>query len=141
MKMTGDSPKTVDAYIDQFQGSTRSSLEIIRRTIKKAAPEAEEKMSWRMPTYAYMGNLVHFAAHSKHIGFYPGPGGIEAFKDRIRAYKWSKGAVQFPLDREMPLALVAEIVEFRMAQNKQKSEEKNQAKPAASNKAPGKSQG
>jgi len=137
--MMGDSPETVDAYIDQFQGSTRSSLESIRKTIKEAAPEAEEKMSWQMPTYVYHGNLVHFAAHTKHIGFYPGPGGIEAFKDRIAAYRWSKGAVQFPLDRDMPLQLIAEIVGFRITENRLEFEEKAKAKMAASNSAAGKS--
>lgn len=137
--MMGDSPETVDAYIDQFQGSKRSSLESIRKTIKEAAPEAEEKMSWQMPTYVYHGNLVHFAAHTKHIGFYPGPGGIEAFKDRIAAYRWSKGAVQFPLDQAMPLELIAEIVGYRIAENRQEFEEKAKAKSAASNSAPGKS--
>lgn len=119
-----DTIKTVDEYIGSFDNAKRERLESIRKTIKEAAPEAEEKISWQMPTYVFHGNLVHFAAQSRHIGFYPGPVAIEAFKDRIRGYKWSKGAVQFPLDKEIPHELIKDIVIFRVVENQSLAEEK-----------------
>jgi uncharacterized protein YdhG (YjbR/CyaY superfamily) len=108
---------TIDEYIAQFAPEIQSRLKELRAEIRKAAPEAREIISWRMPTFALNGNLVHFAAHKNHIGFYPGPGGIEAFKDRFAGYKWSKGAVQFPYSMPLPYDLVSEIVRFRVQKN------------------------
>lgn len=114
----------IDTYIAQFPPETKEKLSALRKTIQEAAPGAKEKISYQMPTFALFGNLVHFAAFKKHIGFYPAPEGIEAFRERLSAYPSSKGAVQFPLDQPLPLALIREIVQFRVAQNTRRAEEK-----------------
>lgn len=108
---------TIDEYIAQFPPEIQEKLERIRSVIKVAAPEAEEKISYQMPTFFLKGNLVHFAAHTKHIGFYPTPSGIEAFEKDLAVYKNAKGSVQFPIDQPMPLQLIAEIVKFRVEEN------------------------
>jgi uncharacterized protein YdhG (YjbR/CyaY superfamily) len=95
-------------------------LESIRTVIKEAAPDAAETISYQMPTFTLQGNLVHFAAFKKHIGFYPTPIGIEAFKDELSVYEGGKGSVQFPLDKPMPLDLIRRIVEFRVRENLEK---------------------
>lgn len=107
----------IDDYIAGFPEHTRNLLEQVREAIRKAAPEAEEKISYAMPTYVLNGNLVHFAGYKNHIGFYPAPQGIEEFKEELSVYKGAKGSVQFPLDKEMPLALIAKIVKYRVKQN------------------------
>lgn len=96
-------------------------MESIRKTIHETAPEATEKISYGMPTFYLNGNLVHFAAFKKHIGFYPAPSGIENFKDKLEEYKTSKGTIQFPFDKEIPYELVSEIVKFRVNENSKKS--------------------
>jgi len=116
--------KTIDEYIATFPKETQSLLKQIRATIKAAAPEAEEKISYQMPTFFLKGNLVHFAAFKNHIGFYPVPTGIEKFKKDLSIYKTTKGAVQFPLDKPLPLELITKIVKFRLAENIRKAEEK-----------------
>lgn len=108
---------SIDEYIALFPVGVRERLKKMRETIRASAPEATEKISYQMPTFYLYGNLVHFAAFKKHIGFYPGANGIEAFRDRLTGYKTSKGTVQFPFDKPLPLALVEEIVRFRAAQN------------------------
>lgn len=110
--------KDIDEYIAAFSGKVQESLVKLRATISKAAPTAEEKMSYAIPTFFLGGkNLVHFAAYENHIGFYPAPAGIAAFTKELKPYKTSKGAVQFPLDKPLPLALIAKIVKFRVSQN------------------------
>jgi uncharacterized protein YdhG (YjbR/CyaY superfamily) len=99
-------------------------LEKIRATIRKAAPDAQETISYQMPTFKFHGNLVHFAAFKKHIGFYPIPSGIEAFKDDLSAYKQGKGSVQFPLEETIPYELISRIVKFRVEENLKKAEAK-----------------
>ena len=99
---------SIDAYIASFPEETRALLEAMRATIRAAAPDAEEKISYQMPTFFLKGNLVHFAAFKHHIGFYPAPRGIEEFKEELSIYKGSKGAVQFPLDQPLPLDLVSQ---------------------------------
>lgn len=111
---------TIDEYIAQFPPEIRIRLESLRKVIREAAPEAGEKISYNMPTFTMNGNLVHFAAHKTHIGFYPTPSGIEAFSDKLSEYKSSKGAVQFPHNKPLPFELIKEIVEFRVSENKQK---------------------
>ena len=96
----------------------------MRRTIHEAAPEAQEKISYQMPTFYLNGNLVHFAAFTHHIGFYPAPQGIEEFEEELSHYKGGKGSVQFPLDQPLPLDLVARIVRFRVSQNTAKAKKK-----------------
>ncbi len=111
-------PKTIDEYIAGFPKDIQSKLQALRTTIRQAAPEAEEALSYQMPTFKLAGkNLVHFAAFKNHIGFYPAPSGIEAFKKELSVYKTSKGAVQFPLDQPLPLKLITRIVKFRVKEN------------------------
>lgn len=107
-------PTTIDEYIAQFPEDVQEILSQIRAVVREAAPQATEKISYQMPTFYLNGNLVHFAAHPRHIGFYPTPAGIEAFKDELSGYKSSKGAVQFPLDRPIPYDLISRIVKFRV---------------------------
>lgn len=108
---------TIDEYIASFSLGVQERLQQIRATIKSAAPDAQEKISYQMPTFYLHGNLVHFAAFKNHIGFYPTPSGIEAFQAELSTYKGAKGSVQFPLDQPLPLDLVRRIVEFRVAEN------------------------
>lgn len=121
---------TIDEYIAQFSPDIQERLHLMRETIKKAAPKATEKISWAMPTFYLNGNLVHFAAAKKHIGFYPGADGIEFFKDRFNNYSFSKGAVQFPFSKPLPVELISEIVHFRVSQNEQLTHEKRVKKEA-----------
>ena len=128
----GESPKqapakvsSVEAYISEFPPAVQEKLREMRQIIREVVPEGTvEKLSWAMPTYDLHGNLVHFAAHKGHVGFYPGADGIEAFKDRFENRKYSKGAVQFPLDQPLPKALIQEIVAFRVKQNQEAFEAK-----------------
>ena len=107
--------RTIDEYIKNFPSDIQDILRRLRQTIKKAAPEATEAISYQMPTFKLKGkNLVHFAAFKNHIGFYPTPSGIEAFKIELTPYTSSKGAVQFPLNEPVPLDLVGRIVSFRV---------------------------
>jgi len=108
---------SIDTYIDQFPNDVQARLQQLRKTILKLAPGATEAMSYQIPTFKLNGNLVHFAAFKKHIGFYPGAAGIAAFQDELAVYKSAKGSVQFPLDQALPLDLVKKIVKFRVAQN------------------------
>ena len=117
MENTKNSYNTIDEYIALFSPDVQQRLQQMRATIRAAAPEAKEKISYQMPTYFLHGNLVHFAAHTQHIGFYPAPSGIEAFQTELSRYKGAKGSVQFPFDQPLPLDLVRRVVEFRVAEN------------------------
>ena len=110
-----------DAYIAAQPATIKEVLELIRGTIKKAAPQAEETISYSMPAFKQNGILVWYAAHSKHIGFYPRASGIEAFKPELSKYTVSKGTIQFPYDKPLPIALIAKIVKFRVAENMEKA--------------------
>ncbi len=114
----------VDSYIAGFPASTQQLLQQVRTAIKKAAPGAEEVISYGMPAYKKDGMLVFFAGYNKHIGFYPTPSGIVNFKKELTGYTCSKGAIQFPIDQPMPLKLVTAIVKFRLAENKEKAASK-----------------
>src|SRR2546423_15286514 len=114
-------PENVEEYIAGFPKETQILLEQIRATIVKAAPEAEEVISYQMPAYKYNGMLVYFAAYKNHIGFYPTASGIEAFKKELSVYKGAKGSVQFPLDKPMPLNLISKIVKFKVKKNLEKA--------------------
>ena len=109
--------KTIDEYIATFPKNVQVMLEDIRQAIRETAPEAEEAISYQMHTFRLNGNLVHFAAYTNHIGFYPTPSAIEAFEGKLSTYKTSKGAVQFPLTELLPIALVKEMVRFRVKEN------------------------
>jgi uncharacterized protein YdhG (YjbR/CyaY superfamily) len=107
----------IDKYIAAFPKDTQELLEQLRATIRKAAPEAEEVISYQMPAFKLQGMLVYFAGHKNHIGFYPGASGIEAFKKELSDYKGAKGSVQFPPDKPLPLGLITKIVKFRVNEN------------------------
>lgn len=109
--------KEIDEYIALFEPAVRDRLSAMRATIQREAPRATERISYRIPTFYLNGNLVHFAAFDRHIGFYPGPSGIAAFDDALARFKRAKGSVQFPHDEPLPLDLVADIVRFRVAEN------------------------
>lgn len=107
----------VGEYISGCAKEIQPLLNEIRKAISETAPDAVEKISYKMPTYYLKGNLVHFAAQSRHIGFYPAPSGIEAFKEELKDYKTSKGAIQFPYDKPLPIGLIKKIVKFRVDEN------------------------
>lgn len=111
---------SVDEYISWFPASTQILLQQMRATINKAAPNAEEVISYAMPAYKQNGILVYFAGYEKHIGFYPTGRGIEEFKSELSGYKSGKGSVQFPIDDPLPLKLIATIVKFRVLENDKK---------------------
>ena len=119
--------RTVDDYIAQFPDDVQAVLRQVRKTIKEAAPQAEETISYAMPTFKLNGNLVHFAGYKRHIGFYPAPTGIEQFKDEISAYKWAKGSLQFPLTEPIPFDLIRRIVLFRVSENVEKKKSSKKA--------------
>ena len=112
---------TIDECIATYPKDVQAVLQKLRATIKKAAPKAEETISYGIPTFKLYGNLVHFSGYKHHIGFYPGAGGIKAFSKEISGYKSAKGSVQFPLDKPLPYALVTKIVKFRVKQNLEKA--------------------
>jgi uncharacterized protein YdhG (YjbR/CyaY superfamily) len=111
---------SIDEYIQTFPEDIQKILREIRATIKAAAPDAEEKISYQMPTFFLNGNLIHFAAFKNHIGLYPTPSGTEAFKRELSIYQGAKGSVRLPLDEPMPLKLISKIVKFRVAENSKK---------------------
>jgi uncharacterized protein YdhG (YjbR/CyaY superfamily) len=118
--MMMNKPLSVDEYISNFPEETRNILEQVRATIKKAAPQAEEVISYSMPAFKQNGILVFYAAHKNHIGFYPTSSGTAVFKEELAGYNTSKGAIQFPLGKPIPLDLITRIVEFRVKENAEK---------------------
>lgn len=119
---------SIDEYIATFPPAIQKMLKDVRATIKAAAPDAEEKISYRIPTFALNGYLVHFAAFKHHIGFYPTSSGIREFKKELSVYEGAKGSVRFPLDKPMPLKLISRIVKFRVAENLKKARGKSSGK-------------
>ncbi len=117
MKPSPTDVTTIDDYIQGFPADVKAILSELRSTIRQSAPQAVEKISYRIPTFHLNGNLVHFAAFERHIGFYPAPSGIARFRKELARYKSAKGSVQFPLDEPLPIELIAAIVEFRVAEN------------------------
>lgn len=107
----------IGRYISGFPPEVQEILQKVRQTIRDAAPDAVEAISYQIPTFKLNGNLVHFAAYKKHIGFYPTSSGIEHFKDELSAYTTSKGAIQFPLDKPVPYKLIRKITTFRVGEN------------------------
>jgi uncharacterized protein YdhG (YjbR/CyaY superfamily) len=114
--------KDIDTYISNFPKDIQEILEKIRAIIRETAPDAEETIKYQIPTFTLKGNLVHFAAYKKHIGFYPTPTGIEKFKKELSAYQGAKGSVQFPLDKPIPYDLISKIVTFRVKENLERAE-------------------
>ena len=107
---------TIDEYIARYPEDKQKILAKIRKTVRKAAPQAAEKISYRMPTFYQKQNLVHFAVMKNHIGFYPGAEGVAAFATELAGYKTSKGAIQFPFSKPIPYDLIAKITQFRVKQ-------------------------
>lgn len=111
---------SIDGYISGFPDDVQKKLQEMRNLIREEAPHAQEKISYRIPTFYLNGNLVHFAAFPKHIGFYPTPGTILAFKDKLAKYNNAKGSVQFPIEDPLPKTLIRQMVKFRVAENTKK---------------------
>jgi uncharacterized protein YdhG (YjbR/CyaY superfamily) len=124
---TGIKFKTVDEYFSALSPDAKNILKQVRNTIKQAAPQAPEVISYNMPAVKMHGILVYYAAHTEHIGFYPTASPIEVFKDELSTYKCSKGAIQFPIDKPMPLDLISKIVRFRVQQDQAKAKKKKRA--------------
>ena len=118
--MKNNQARNIDEYIAGFPEDIRMRLEAIRTAIRNAAPEAAETIKYAMPTFTLNGNLVHFAAYKNHIGFYPAPNGIEAFKKELSDYEGTKASIHFPLDSQPPLSLISKIVKFRVRKNSDK---------------------
>jgi uncharacterized protein YdhG (YjbR/CyaY superfamily) len=119
---------SIDEHIATFPEEIQKILEELRATIKAAAPDAEEKISYQMPTFFLKGNLVHFAAFKNHIGLYPTPSGTRAFKRELSIYQGAKGSIKFPIDKPLPLKLIRKIVKFRVAENLKRDEIKSRKK-------------
>jgi uncharacterized protein YdhG (YjbR/CyaY superfamily) len=121
MNETRQKFKNIDDYISSFPAETQKLLEQIRAEIKKTAPDAKETINYGIPTFTLNGNLVHFAAFRNHIGFYPAPSGIAAFREELSVYENAKGSVKFPIDKPMPFDLIRKIVQFRVGENLEKA--------------------
>jgi uncharacterized protein YdhG (YjbR/CyaY superfamily) len=109
--------KNIDEYIADFPDDVQASMQKVRATIRKAAPRAEEAIKYQIPTFVLNGNLIHFAGYKNHIGLYPGSRAIEEFEDELSGYKLSKGTVQFPLDKPVPVGLISKITKFCVQRN------------------------
>ena len=128
MRTNPTAPKNIDEYIAGFPNDVQEILKKIRMTIRAAAPEAEEKISYQMPTFTLNGNLIHFAAYEKHIGLYPAPAGTEEFKKKLSTYRAAKSSVRFPLDEPIPFDLISQLVKFRVEENFVRAEAKGKKK-------------
>jgi uncharacterized protein YdhG (YjbR/CyaY superfamily) len=124
MEGNKNTPASIDEYIAKFPPEIQEILEMLRKVIKESAPDAKEKISYQMPTFVLHGNLVHFAACKNHIGFYPTPSGIDAFKHELAEYKGAKGSIQFPIEKPLPYQLISKIVKFRVEETIKKAESK-----------------
>ncbi|MHB8061138.1 MAG: iron chaperone [Ruminiclostridium sp.] len=119
---------SIDEYISKFPPEIQEKLKTLRKVIKESAPDAEEKISYQMPTFVLHGNLVHFAAFKNHIGFYPTPSAIEEFRHELSEYKGAKGSIRFPLEKPLPYELISKIVKLRVTENIKKAEGKSKKK-------------
>lgn len=122
--MNVEAPQNVDSYIAAQPAAVQPVLQQLRQAIKKAAPNAEEVISYQMPAYKQNGILVYFAAWKEHIGFYPASAGVSNFSDKLAKYNTSKGTIQFPLSQKLPLKLITDIVKFRVKENEAKALQK-----------------
>ena len=128
MAMLKIAPSNIDEYIFPFPSETQKKLEQIRQLIQKLAPKAKEVISYGMPAFKLNSVIVYFAGYKHHIGFYPTSTGIKNFEKEFAKYKWSKGAVQFPLDEPLPVALITKIVKFKIKEDKEKADAKKKLK-------------
>lgn len=122
--------RSIDEYISNFPEAIQTTLQALRATIRAAAPDAEERISYQMPAFAQHGNLVYFAALKNHIGLYPTSSGIAAFEQELAGYEGTKGAVRLPIDQPLPMELITRIVRFRVAENLARAAAKAHAKQA-----------
>lgn len=109
--------RDIDEFISGYPADIQAIMQKLRQTIKMAAPKAQEKISYGIPTFTFYGNLVHFSAYEKHIGFYPGSSPIKAFANELKPYETAKGTIRFPIDKPLPLPLIRKIVQFRVKEN------------------------
>lgn len=130
MKTKQKQPTTIDEYIADFPRDVQPLLEKVRATIRKAAPDATETISYQIPTFVQHGNLIHFAGYNNHIGLYPGSRPIEVFKEELARYKTSKGTVQLPLDKPIPVGLITKITKFCIKRNLERGVSRKGAKAA-----------
>jgi uncharacterized protein YdhG (YjbR/CyaY superfamily) len=121
---------TMDQYIKDFPPEVRRRLESIRKLVRKLAPEAREKISYRIPTFYLNGNLLHFAAFRNHIGFFPTSSGVRSFEKELSKYEHGKGSIRFPMDEDLPLKLMEKIARHRIRENSMKGEGKNGSRKA-----------
>jgi uncharacterized protein YdhG (YjbR/CyaY superfamily) len=121
-------PENINEYIETFPPKIQKQLKKLRKTIRKAAPDAEEVISYQMPAYKLKGILLYFAAFKDHISFFPSASGVDAFKKELTGYKTSKGTIQIPHGTELPLDLIARIVKFRVNENLEKAAAKTKKK-------------
>ncbi len=128
MDNSNATPTTIDEYIARFPTAIQALLQQMRATIRAAAPDAQERISYQMPAFAEHGNLVYFAARNGYLGFYPTNSGIAAFQQELAGYQSTKGAVHFPIGEPLPLDLITKIVRFRVAENRQHAAEKAKSK-------------
>jgi uncharacterized protein YdhG (YjbR/CyaY superfamily) len=126
--MNKNAPENFEQYILNYPAEIRERLQKIRSLVKKLAPDATEKISYGMPAFTLHGMLLYFAAHTKHIGFYPFTTAIDAFRDELLEFKTAKGSIQFPNNLPLPLKLISQIIEFRVAENRSNAELKAQLK-------------
>ena len=124
MGKLGMNANNIDDYIASYPPEVQERLQAMRETIRKAAPKAEEKIGYGIPTFTLNGNLVHFGGSKNHVGFYPAPSAIKAFEKELSVYKGAKGSVQFPNDKPLPLGLVTKIVKYRVKENLEKEKKK-----------------
>lgn len=121
MATSRKTPKSFDDYLERFPKDVQQRLQKLRQTVKKAAPQAEEKISYGIPAFTLNGMLVWFAAFKNHVGFYPRTSAIAAFKKELSPYKRAKGSIQFPFEKPLPLALIHRMVKFRVKENLSKA--------------------
>jgi uncharacterized protein YdhG (YjbR/CyaY superfamily) len=125
MEKTKKKITSVDEYIQQYPNTIQRTIRKLRKVIKESAPNAQEKISYNMPAYFQEGNILYFAVFTRHIGFYPLPGGIKKFEKELSKYKQGKGSVQFPIDQPIPYNLIQEIVKYRVKENLAKAKKKS----------------
>jgi uncharacterized protein YdhG (YjbR/CyaY superfamily) len=131
--MKAKQAKDIDEYIADFPSDVQERLEKVRRTIRKAAPEAEEAIKYQIPTFILKGNLIHFGGYKNHIGLYPGSKPVEEFQEELSRYEVSKGTVRFPFDKPLPLGLIGKITKFCVKRNLEKAVSRKGAKTQRSN--------
>jgi uncharacterized protein YdhG (YjbR/CyaY superfamily) len=123
--MKGQQAKSINDYIAGYPENVQELLQTIRATIQAAAPDAKEAIKYAIPTFTLNGNLVHFGGYKNHIGFYPAPMGIEAFKEETAKYETGKGTLQFPINKPLPLDLITRIVKYRVEKNSEKKKKQS----------------